>query len=191
MKLPEIIGVSGTNASGKDTLGILRQTLQNTKMTSLSDILRHELDNRGLPHERDNLRAVGNEWRAEGGPGILVDKTIELYRQEKVDKGYTGLTLTSIRHPGEAAAVKAAGGIIIWVDADRRVRYERIHNRLNNRPTDQKTFEEFVAEEESEMKPTDGLDMEGVRDMADVTIINEFDSVAAYEDYLKKEFELS
>ena len=50
MKLPEIVGVAGTNAAGKDTLGELREQLQHAKFVSLSDILRRELDKRGLPH---------------------------------------------------------------------------------------------------------------------------------------------
>ena len=80
MKLPEIVGVAGTNASGKDTLGALRATLQNAKFVSLSDIMRHELDLQGLPHERENLGALGNKWRAESGAGVLVDKSVALYK---------------------------------------------------------------------------------------------------------------
>lgn len=188
MKLPEIIGIAGTNASGKDTLGELRARLQNAKFVSLSDIIRRELDKRGLPHERENLRTLANEWRNAEGHGVLAKRTIDLYESEKAEKGYHGLTATSIRHPDEARAIQEAGGIVIWVDADPKVRYERIHKR--NRTEDQKTFEEFMAEEEIEMKPGVGLDMGGVRDIADLTIINEFDSLEAYETYLKEEFEL-
>ncbi|MFY9228297.1 MAG: hypothetical protein WAO28_03150 [Candidatus Microsaccharimonas sp.] len=195
MKLPEIVGVAGTNASGKDTLGTLRAIIQNAQFVSLSDILRHELDLRGLTHERENLRALGNEWRAESGPGVLVEKTIERYEAEKAEEGFTGLTITSIRHPKEAEAIKRAGGIIIWVDADRHIRYERIQKRNLDRPEDQKTFEQFADEEDIEMQYVEGdessLNMGGVRDMADVTIINEYASLEDYEAYLTKEFELN
>jgi dephospho-CoA kinase len=194
MKLPEIVGVAGTNASGKDTLGELRASIQNAKFVSLSDIIRRELDERGLSHERENLRALGGEWRSQEGLGVLADKTIALYESEKVEKGYNGLTLTSIRQPKEVEVIQAAGGIVIWIDADPHVRYERTQKRGLNRPEDKKTFEQFVAEEEAEMRPSPEnglLDMGGVRDAADITIINEFDSVEQYEDYLKKEFELA
>lgn len=194
MKLPEIVGVAGTNASGKDTLGALRQFLQNAKFVSLSDIMRHELDRQGLPHERENLGALGNKWRAESGAGVLVDKSVELYNEEKTEKNYRGLTLTSIRHPKEAEAIQALGGIVIWVDADPHVRYERIQKRNADRPEDQKTFEQFVAEENSEMQPIAGnaasLNMGGVRDIADIKIVNDYDTVEAYEAFLKQEFEL-
>lgn len=195
MILPEIVGVAGTNASGKDTLGTLRAIIQNAQFVSLSDILRHELDLQGLPHERENLRALGNKWRAESGPGVLAEKTIERYEAEKDEEGFSGLTITSIRHPKEAEAIKKAGGIIIWVDADRHVRYERIQKRNLNRPEDQKTFEQFVHEENIEMQHVEGdessLNMGAVRDMADVTIINEYASLEDYEAYLTREFELT
>lgn len=193
MKLPEIVGIAGTNASGKDTLGHLRAKLANAKMVSLSDILRRELDRRGLPHEREILRRVGDEWRTAEGPQVLAVRTIDLYNGEKAEQGYRGLTVTSIRNAEEARAIQQAGGKIIWVDADRHVRYERIRRRNLGRPEDQKTYEQFVAEEETELNPTEGdtlLNMGAVRNIADITIINEFSTVKDYEDYLIKEFEL-
>jgi dephospho-CoA kinase len=193
MKLPEIVGIAGTNASGKDTLGHVRARLANAKMVSLSDILRRELDQRGLSHERENLRQVGDEWRTAEGPQVLAVRTIDLYNSEKDEAGYKGLTVTSIRNAEEARAIQQAGGKIIWVDADRRLRYERIRSRNLDRPEDQKTYEQFVAEEEAELNPTEGntlLNMGAVRDIADITIINEFPSLEEYEAYLEKEFEL-
>lgn len=193
MKLPEIVGIAGTNASGKDTLGHLRAKLQHANMVSLSDILRRELDKRGLSHERDNLRRLGDEWRTSEGPQVLAKRTIERYNQEKATEGYQGLTVTSIRNAEEARAIQDAGGKIIWVDADRKIRYERIRSRNLGRPEDQKTYEEFVAEEETELHPTSGdtlLNMSAVREIADITITNEFPSVEAYEEFLIKEFEL-
>ena len=195
MKLPEIVGVAGTNASGKDTLGALRLSLNNAKFVSLSDILRHELDLRGMPHERESLGALGNEWRSESGAGVLAEKTIELYETEKSAMSYGGLSITSIRHPAEAEAIQKAGGIIIWVDADPRIRYERIQSRGLGRPEDQKTFEEFIAEEQAEMQHIAGnessLNMSAVRDLADLKIINEYNSLQEYETFLKQEFELN
>ncbi len=194
MKLPEIVGVAGTNASGKDTLGALRQSLQNAKFVSLSDILRHELDLQGVSHERENLGALGNKWRAESGAGVLVNKSVALYNEEKATMRYGGLTLTSIRHPKEVEAIQALGGIVVWIDADPKVRYERIQKRNAGRPEDQKTFEEFVAEEQVEMQHLPGVEasmnMSGVRDLADVKIINDYDTLEEYEDFLKREFEL-
>ncbi len=189
MKLPEIIGIAGTNASGKDTLGELRSELTGSQMVSLSNILREELDRRGITHERKNLGALGDEWRTEFGFGVLAQKTIASYIEAGNKKG---ISLTSIRHPEEARVIKEHGGIIIWIDADRRVRYDRINGRSADRIEDRVTFEEFCAQEDAEMQPnqTNTMDMSAVKALADIFVDNNFASTEEYKQYLVKEFEL-
>lgn len=189
MKLPEIVGIAGTNASGKDTLGELRAELSGAQMVSLSNILREELDRRGITHERKNLGALGDEWRTEFGFGVLAEKTIASYQQSG---SHAGISLTSIRHPEEARVIQQYGGIVIWIDADRRVRYERINNRPVDRIEDKVTFEEFCAQEDAEMLPneTNTMDMSAVKALADVFIDNNFASREEYKKYLIDEFEL-
>lgn len=195
MKLPEIIGISGTNGAGKDTLAELRAAKQGARHVSASNILRTELDRRGLPHERENLRALGDEWRNQYGPAVLIAKTIEEYRASKDGEAQLGLTITSVRNPLEAEAILQAGGAMIWVDADRQIRYERITNRPGQRPEDKKTFEQFCAEEDTEMHPTNPddpavLNMSAVKEKSNVFVTNDFADIAQYEAYLIREFEL-
>ncbi len=45
----KIIGVSGTNGSGKDTIGHLLAERHNWLFISMTDMLRDELEKRGLP----------------------------------------------------------------------------------------------------------------------------------------------
>lgn len=189
MKLPAIVGIAGTNASGKDTLGELRSELTGAHMVSLSNILREELDRRGITHERKNLGALGDEWRNEFGFGVLAQKTIDAYLASGNQKG---LSLTSIRHPEEARVIQQHGGIIIWIDADRRVRYDRINSRPVDRIEDRVTFEEFCVQEDTEMLPneTNTMDMSAVKALADVFIDNNFASPEQYRQYLIGEFEL-
>jgi dephospho-CoA kinase len=194
-KLPEIVGVAGTNGSGKDTLAELRAALQGSTNTSLSDMLRLELDARKLPHEREYLRSVGNELRAEFGPGVLATRAIDAYR---ASGSHNGVSLTSVRSIGEAEEIKAEGGVIVWIDADPKIRYDRVMARMGDRPSDKKTFEQFVEEEQVEMHPPEGKEddkgvpnMIAVKAMADITVINEFASKEAYQDYLKTDFELN
>lgn len=78
MRLPEIIGISGTNGAGKDTLAALRHEKEGAEHVSLSDILRRELIARGITPERENLMNLSRQWRDESGDyGILATRTIQ------------------------------------------------------------------------------------------------------------------
>lgn len=195
MKLPRIIGIAGTSGAGKDTLGELLVELKQYKFTSVSDILREELTRQGVPHEREHLRALSAKWHRELGPGNLSRRTIEAYVQEEEADGYRGLAVGSIRRPSEAKVIQDEGGVVIWVDADREVRYKRIQAANRGRNEDFATFERWCAEEDVEMLPPsndDGsaVNMTGVREIADIHITNDFDSYESYREYLIKEFEL-
>ena len=186
MKLPRIVGVAGTNGSGKDTLGHLLAERGYTTV-SLSDILRHDLDEQGLPHTRENLSHQSKKIRdARGDAGVAL-RALEVHAEAK------GLCITSIRTPGEAQILKDNDGVIIWIDADRKLRYERVLRAHRGRIEDQVTFEQFSEQEDAEMNPTEqggGLNMGGVKALADVTVDNVFETVELYEQYLISQFEL-
>ena len=187
MKLPKIVGVAGTNGSGKDTLGRLLHELLDYKNISLSDILRAELDRQGLEHTRANLSRQSRLFREAEGDGAMSRGA--LAASDPADK----LAITSIRTPGEAQAIKDAGGIVVWVDADQKLRYERVFGGERQRVTDKVSFEDFKSSDYNEMHPSDagnGLNMAGVKEICDVFIDNNFSSIADYEEYLKKFFEL-
>ncbi len=82
-KLPEIIGLAGTNGAGKDTLGDLRFSRQGARKVSLSDILRAEADKRNLSHERKNLGAISTEWGSKLGAGALSTMTIRNFNDSR------------------------------------------------------------------------------------------------------------
>ena len=196
MKLPQIVGISGTNGAGKDELGRLLAERCGYHFHSVTDLLRAELGRQDKEINRENLAALSKQWRNEtGDDGVMFTKAIQVYKAEKDDKGYSGVALASIRHPGEAVAVQNFGGVVVWVDADQRTRYERIAGSSRGRMEDQVTFEQFKADEDREMYPPAGapagtLNMAAVRDAADIRIENNFASVEEYRDYLIKEFEL-
>ena len=61
--------------------------------------------------------------------------------------------MASLRNPGEADESSKLGGTMVWIDADPRVRYERIqaNAQRGRHDEDNKTFEEFQAEEAVEI----------------------------------------
>jgi len=190
MKLPKIIGIAGTNGSGKDTLGELRRDRSGALFMSLSDALRALLDDKGLEHTRSNLSAMSQSLRTAEGDGAVAVRAIELFNnQTDADQ----VSFVSVRTPGEAQAIKDAGGQIVWVDADSRRRYDRITAGSRGRVDDHVTYEEFLEHEYNEMHPSEaggGLNSAGVKALADIMIENNFDSVEAYMRYLIAEFEL-
>ena len=95
----KIIGVGGTNGSGKDTLaGILVE--QGWLFVSVSNILREELERRKAPIERENLRSLSAEWRRKHNAGHLIDKAVEIFDSQKHE--YNDLVISSLRNFGEA-----------------------------------------------------------------------------------------
>lgn len=160
-------------------MGELLAQKHNFLFISVSDLLRIECRKRGIEVSRENLRTVSSEWRREFGLGVLVDKALEL--AENAPQSYAGVVASPMRNVGEAQHLKDIGGTLVWVDAEPRIRYERIQVANRGRAAeDNKTYEQFLAEEEAEMHPSDPndpsvLNMAGVHKLADVAVRNDSD----------------
>lgn len=172
----KLIGVTGTASSGKDTVTELLAQLFNLQNMSSGDMVRaitRQVYN--LPPDfspvRDQLFDVANYVRTEIDPAAMVKLCILQARAQEV----SGAVISGLRTVGEAEAVRAAGGIIIGVDADPKVRYERMSARGRDAET-QKTFEEFLKQDEYENKGlSDSGPNRGIRaiiDSADLVIDN-------------------
>jgi shikimate kinase len=78
----------------------------------------------------------------------------------------------------------ALGGKVLWVDADVRVRYDRITKNDRGRVEDRKTFEEFLQEQENEMRPSGDsatLNMAAVKERADIFLENDGSDIEAFK----------
>lgn len=172
----KIIGIAGTNGSGKDTVGRIIAEEYNFLFISVSDLLREEARKRNLPVTREVLRTISAEWRREFGLGVLVDKAVEAWKSHG-DK-YAGVVACPMRNLGEAQHLKDLDGTLIWVDADPEVRYRRIRSANRGRADeDDKTYEEFLAEEQAEMNHPPGgdeatLNVLAVKQISDFSINN-------------------
>jgi dephospho-CoA kinase len=184
-----IIGLSGTNGSGKDTVGQILADEFGYLFISVTDLLRAEATRRREPVEREVLRTISAEWRRELGLGVLIDKAIAEY--EKVRDRYAGLAVASLRNPGEADRVHEFKGTVLWIDADPKIRYDRVQANAasrNRAEEDNKTFEQFLAEEQTEMHATGDsatLDMAAVKDRCDVFLTNDGTDLAALQSDIK------
>jgi len=138
-----IIGLTGTNASGKSSAAeYLRR--KGFAYYSLSDELRRLLRARKISVSRENLIKAGQYYRKKYGRGYLVAIIMKKIKSKKV-------VVDSIRNLGEVAELrKLKDFYFIAVDAPVKIRFNRARKRMSKR--DQKTLSEFVAREREELK---------------------------------------
>lgn len=143
---PQLIGLAGTFASGKDTLAKKLAADFGYTLKSSSDLVRQLSKRRHDSIERPMLFETASFYRRQFGPQVLIDLLLEEYEQSKSQKG---LIISGLRVLGEANAIKANGGAIIFIDAPAAVRYERMKARRRDTEVNL-TFAEFVASEQKE-----------------------------------------
>jgi cytidylate kinase len=189
---PIYIGLAGTLNAGKDSLGdALSQNYQFLHM-STSDMIRlMKREAFGDTPQALLLRndPYINQLRTERGPGFLVQAVHDKWMSEK-EKYPGGYVASAIRAIGEAEKIHELGGVIVFVDADPRLRYERSQIRGRDANETGKTFEEFMATEKSEIDVDQSdksvQNLQAMKSMADIVIMNEYSSI---EDFQKKAIE--
>ena len=175
-----IIGLAGTFASGKDTLAHHLATKYNFLHVSTSDMVRAVAEAEYGDIERPTLLKTANELREKRGPGVLAELSLERYEEDQ-DK-YDGVVISGVRSLGEVDVIKKTGGVMAFVDAPMRLRFERVKAR--HRSNEEKlTFEQFKASEEAEehAEHTNPYvqDLIGVKEVSDALLFNT-DDVDAY-----------
>jgi hypothetical protein len=103
-----------------------------------------------------------------------------------------GLVIGSIRGTGEAERLQNFGGQLIAVDADPKIRYQRLHGR--GRADDSISYEQFLAKEAGDLAkgqtdPTK-FGMAAVIARADITLTNDTASIDEFKAQASKVLEL-
>lgn len=145
----KIIGITGTLGAGKGTIVDYLIQHYGFKHYSVRGYLTEEAKRRGMELNRDTFVEVANDLRAKHSPSFITD---ELYRQAEADG--SNAVIESVRTPGEVESLRKNEHFLLFaVDADPKIRYERIVNR--NSETDHVSFETFIENEQREMSSTD------------------------------------
>ena len=165
---PMIIGITGTNGSGKGTVVDYLVTRKGFTHYAARDFLTAEVKRRGLEVDRSSMRTVANELRETYEPSYVIKRLYEKALNDQCTK----IVIESVRNIGEAEFLKSQGALLIAVDAPQQVRFERVQTRRST--TDQVDFNTFVEHEEREMHPVGPHDMDirGVMALSHATIQN-------------------
>lgn len=144
-----IIGITGTNGAGKGTIVELLVRKKGFNHFSVGGYLGELLKKKKITVNRENLIELGNRLRKKYGPNVLAET---LYRKAK-QSGKNSI-IESLRNLQEVLFLKEKGGFYLFaVDADPKVRYERIQKR--NTGKDRVTFAKFSETEKGEMNSKD------------------------------------
>lgn len=167
-----LIGITGTDGAGKGTVVEYLVSRYSFVHYSARAVIIAEIVRRGEDDtSRARLRIIANEMRALYGDDFMVAHNIK-----KINESHTKhAIIESIRTVAEAKTLKAHGGILLAIDADLQIRFNRVQQRRSE--TDRVTFEEFVRHEALESHDTDphGMQKQKVMSLADKHFYNNTD----------------
>jgi|GEM_PF-435154 len=149
MTHPIVIGITGNPGSGKDTLADILQrhfrehTLE-TRLIAPGDLVREYVREHHLgdTSDRSILKQAAQQVRETDGANYWLQHAIAKAKDADI------LVYPGMRHLSELELARQHHGIIVAIDAPRKLRYQWI--RLRNRPGDNVSYETFVAQEEAE-----------------------------------------
>lgn len=164
-----IIGITGSFGAGKGVVVDYLVKTKGFKHYSARNFIFEEAKRRGLDISkgREVTIPVANEMRAQHGPAYIVES---LYKQAVEDGG--DAVIESLRAVAEVKKMKELGALVLGVDADPHVRFERTSKRGSE--TDNVSFEQWLGQERREMNPGDPTkqDIFGALKESDVIVEN-------------------
>jgi dephospho-CoA kinase len=135
-----IIGMAGQIGSGKDFIAEYIRQKYGGAVISFSDPLRDILKRLFLPIDRKHLSYLSQSLVEKFGTDIL-SKTIATEIERSNKKIFV---LPNIRRPGDYKYLKDQPGfVLVGVEADPKICYERVVKRGQNEDDKTKTWEEF------------------------------------------------
>lgn len=146
-----IIGTVGQIACGKEAIKKYLANKYNVKSCRFSDSLRDIVKRIDVPESRENLQKLSTVLRSAFGEDLLA-RVISV-DTSKIDADI--VIADGIRRMADIKYLKELPNFyLIRVDVDVKIRYERMKTRNENVGDKDKTFEQFLAEENYETEKT-------------------------------------
>lgn len=144
-----IIGITGTNGSGKDTVADILIKKLGWSHFSLSDELREICKGKDIEPNRDNLIDLANELRKTYGADYLSQRILK--------KAKGNLIITSLRNPAELEAFKLKDRfVLLAIGAPIEIRYQRViqaNKRAGKKIGEEDiSLDQFKSQEKREMR---------------------------------------
>lgn len=168
-----IIGITGTNGSGKGTVVEILRKKKHFHYFSVRGFITPLIEKRGWTVDRPHMQKISDELRKNYGPSYITDQLIN----QAFKKGDTAI-IESFRAIGEVVSARKiaqnlhAKFILLAVHSETSNRYERIQKRGSS--TDKISFDVFVQHDkmEADLKEEHRANIHTCVKMADYTLEN-------------------
>lgn len=142
-----ILGFVGDLAAGKGTLAKYLQSTYNSNTYRFSNMLRDMLDRIYVEKTRENLQDISTFIRARFGQDVM---SKVLAKDVENDKGEV-VIVDGIRRPTDITYLRQIPGFhLIYITAESKLRWERLVARKENPGDENKSYENFLKDEQSE-----------------------------------------
>ncbi len=144
-----VLGVLGENGSGKGTFIEILKTLASgpvSHKTFSKDILKRTLEIWSIPSTREHLQKLAVVMRDAYGPETLTNAMYHLVVNDPAPL----VIVDGVRWETDAAMIRRfPKNRLVYINADPRIRYERVKKRNEKVGEGEKTFEQFLEEEKT------------------------------------------
>lgn len=142
-----IFGFVGDLASGKGTAAKYLQEKYGATTYRFSTMLRDILDRVYVPKSRENLQQLSTFLRESYGQDVMS----RVIAEDVARDNNTLVIVEGIRRPSDIEYLKKLEGFhLVYLTGEPRIRWERLVARKENPGDSEKTFEEFLRDEQAE-----------------------------------------
>lgn len=160
-----IFGLTSEMAGGKETVKKYLEKNYQSKSCRFSSIMRDILDRLYLEKSRDNIQKLSTSLRQVYGEDILA---LTITKEVKDIKSNI-VVVDGVRREADIKYLKELDNFyLVAIEADSKLRFERLKKRAENPGDNEKTYENFLADHQKEADKQ----IPGVMKMADYIIDN-------------------
>lgn len=142
-----IFGFVGDLASGKGTVAKYINEKYNTNTYRFSTMLRDVLNRIYVENSRENLQNLSTFLRENYGQDVMS----RVIAKDVLNDPNELVVVEGIRRPTDITYLKELDGFhLIYITADPKIRFERMLKRNENEGDAEKSFTEFLKDEEAE-----------------------------------------